>query len=160
MSRYTQINYDEFFNMTVMLLHSNLHDEQRQFNWRHPSQKGWLVVTYPRFKYSQYELHLSTHSKHHAKYFGEGSHITSAFYYKTKLNDSDAWIETLLPHVLKIQEQLGKRVVIGPWSDNWVWIAENMDDETITPDKLTALFAQFIQATYLPIALAFNSIGR
>ena len=118
MSHHSIIDYDEFFQITVRLLQKNLPSELKQFKPSRPPKSRWIVVRYPRFKYSQYELHLSRHSKHHARYFGEGSHAISAFYYKTILGDSDAWIESLMPNVEQIQEKVGKRLVIGPWSDN------------------------------------------
>ena len=160
MSHYSDINYDEFFQATVRLLQQNLPAELRQFRPSRPSQKGWIVVKYPHLKCSQYELHLSSYSGHHANYFGPGPHVISAFYYKTDLGDSDAWLDALAPHVEQIGEQLGRLVVKGIWSKKWVWIAQCLDEETLNPENMSALFAQFIQATYRPITLAFKAIGR
>jgi hypothetical protein len=160
MNHYSHITYDEFFQKVVELLHKNLPAELNRFKSRRPPDKGWIVIRYPEFKNSQYELHLSSRSKNHASYFGPGPHITSAFYYKTKFGDGDAWLDALTPHVERIQRQLGRRVVIGPWGENWVWIAQSLDEESLIPERLSLLFAQFIQATYQPISLAFQSLGR
>lgn len=159
MSHYTDIDYDEFFRNTVKSLNMNLPAELMQFEPRRPSNSGWLVIKYS-FKYSHYELHLSSHSRNHAKYFGVGPHVTIAFYYATKFGDSEMWMDALAPHIEQIQKRLGKPVVIGPWSENWVWIAACLDDEPRTSDNLSNLFALFIQATYEPITLAFKAIGR
>jgi len=160
MSYYSDINYDDFFQTTTKLLQENLPAELRKFKTRRHSNDCWIVLTYPDFKYAQYELHLSSSSPSHAKYFGLGPHIVSAFYYKTILGDSDSWLEALASSVEYIQKQLSKPMVIGPWSKKWVWIAECLDGEPLTPENLSLLFAQFIQATYKPITLAFKAIGR
>lgn len=153
------IDYDVFFETTEMLLRQNLPAGLTNFSANHPDKKGWLVVKFPRFKRSQYELHFSNHSGHHAEYFGKGPHITIAFYYE-KLGDHDIWLNALNPHLELVQEQLGRKVITGQWSDNWVWAAECLDGEAITPENLSALFGQFIQATYGPFALTFKAIGR
>jgi len=160
MSHYSDINYDDFFQTTTKLLQKNLPAELRQFKTSRPSNTGWIVVKYRQFKYSQYELHLSSRSTHHSAYFGIGPHVTSAFYYKTEFSDSDAWLEALASSVEHIEEQLSKRVVIGPWGEKWVWIAESLDVESLTSENISFLFAQFIQATYKPISSAFEAIGR
>jgi hypothetical protein len=160
MSHYSDINYDDFFQTTTKLLQKNLPAELRQFKTSRRSNSGWIVVRYPQFKNSQYELHLSSRSTHHAEDFGVGPHVTSAFYYRTKFGDSDAWLEVLASFVEHIEEQLSKRVVIGPWGENWVWIAESLDVESLTSENISFLFAQFIQATYKPISSAFEAIGR
>jgi hypothetical protein len=72
----------------------------------------------------------------------------------------DAWLEALMPHVERIQKHLGRRIIIGPWGENWVWIAQCLDEEPLTPEHISLLFAWFIQATYQPISLAFQSLGR
>ena len=160
MSYYSNIDYDDFFQTTATHLQRKLPAELRHFTTRRRSTDNWIVVEYPNIKYSQYELHLSHSSSKHAEYFGKGPHVVIAFYYQTVLGDSDAWLEALTPHVKIIEEQLYKRVVIGPWSENWVWIAESLDEEYLTPDDISCFFAQFIQATYRPITLAFQAISR
>ena len=160
MKHYSDIDYDEFFKETKIFLRKKLPAELRQFKTRRPSNSGWIVVRYPRFKNSQYELHLSSHSPHHATYFEGGPHVVSAFYYKSNFGDSDRWLEVLESSVEIIEEQLNKPVEIGPWGENWVWIAESLDEEDLTPGNISYLFAQFILVTHKPISSAFKAIGR
>jgi hypothetical protein len=159
MSAYASINYDEFFLETQRLFQDNLPAGLQKFTWSHPPGKGWVVVRYPQFKNSQYELHLSSRSKHHALYFGEGAHVTCAFYYRAYSGDRDAWIDALARYQETIHSRLGRGVALGPWSDDWVWIAENLDGEPLSPEILSVHFSNFVQATYQPVLAAFRAIG-
>jgi hypothetical protein len=119
---------------------------------------NWMRLRYPDFKRSYYELHFSSHSKHHATYFGEGPHDVVAFYLEGTRSRRRAWLNALQSYVPQINQELGFLVVSGEWGTKWAWVAAKLNGETRDPESYSNLMARFIHATYGPPQLVFQSI--
>jgi hypothetical protein len=155
-----EVRYDEFFPIVEDNLRRSLPAGLNEFEWWQRPGKNFIRVRYRSFKMSYYELQFSDHSSHHSQYFGEGPHIILAFYYEASFEKRSAWFNAITPYVDHICEQLGKTVKSGHWGKKWACLITNLDDERLTPEHFTSLIASFIQATYLPITLAFKNMRQ
>ena len=159
MPYFTDIKYDEFFPVVEDTLRGRLPPGLEAFKWRRPGN-NYIRLRYLSLKNSYYELQFSDYSEHHPEYFEKGPHIILAFYYEASFDKRIVWLDALNPYVDYICEQLGTTVKSGQWGKNWACLITNLDNETRSTEHFSRLIAYFIQATYIPINLAFKAMGQ
>lgn len=157
-------NYDEVLQGVIDILQGRLPPGLHHIKPKLQSGRNFVVFRFPEFKYSQFELHFSKHSKNHARYFGEGPVDVAAFYYGNNAGGRDgrmAWLREIRRFLKVIEKQIGGHLVSGEWGEEWVWIATKIGDGEASQyglEKLSADVAYFIQATYIPVSIAFKMI--
>ena len=124
-----------------------------------PYNANYMRLRVPGLPKCMYELHFSERSKHHAEYFGYGYREVLAFYYEDIGNRTE-WVDAILPYLEFISNQIGLEVVSGLWGTKWACLMINLTNEKLgaNPKHYSNIFAQFIQATYLPVSKALRRL--
>ena len=157
MAYYEDLQFNEFFSALEEELREHLPLGLAKFKWQRPGN-NYVRIKYSSKMGSYYELQFSDHSQYHREFFGEGPHIVLAFYIETSKEDRSTWLDVVTPYVEYICKLLGTCVKCGYWGTRWACLITNLDNLPIDAEHFSKFMAYFIQATFLPITLAFKGM--